>query len=143
MIQTCAGCGNVAFRFARYNDGITLCNHCALLMPSIQTRPITKKGKLVCLGCDSVVYHGITTCSFCVDDAIRWTIGNLGLEGLDNNPTLYQLILPHIIFKMRLNSDFVTADPNWWRFFLWNDGNNSVWHEIDFSGLANSIEEMS
>lgn len=136
MIHRCAGCGLVAHKFARYNEDLFVCMECAALLPALQTRFMSERHKMRCLGCDETVYHGVEVCNWCIDVAITWVASYAGLETLDDNPFIHRLIKPHVQFLQRLNSDHVVADPNWYRFFLWNDGDRSVFHEISFRGLT-------
>lgn len=132
----CTGCNRVAERYATHNEEIALCIPCTNLLWGIKTRPLADWGAPKCYGCDSTVYHGARICVFCQLDFIHGLAATCGFEALDDNPILYELLLPHIRFIQSLEMLEPSCGETFYRFWLRGDD----WHTIDFSRLANDFE---
>lgn len=96
MSNNCSGCNRLADLEVK-NSNLFLCTPCHKLLWGIPVRAI-RKAAAYCPECDSPMYHGQQFCILCIKDVLDWIADTMGVESLDDNPFVYELLLPHIRF---------------------------------------------
>jgi hypothetical protein len=114
MTRSCMGCNRDADRQVKGNDSLFICTPCTQLLPGIRTNRIVGV-TFQCIECGTACFHGQKLCTFCLADVIRWLDE---ADQLDDNPFLYELVLPLIRFYQSLDLESPPMGEDWYMAFL-------------------------
>lgn len=116
MARNCMGCSRPADRQVKGNDSLFICTPCTQLLPAIKTNRIVGISH-ECIECGTTCFHGQKLCTFCLADVIRWVDENIP-SALDDNPFIYELVLPLIRFYQALDLESPPMGEDWYVAYL-------------------------